>query len=262
MNSYEKLFGEKKAVIGMVHLKALPGSPAYGGDLEDVFKAAVKDLKALIEGGCNAVIVENFGDIPYTQHNALESVTAFANIATRLRSLTKLPMGINFQYNDVEAEWALAYACGYDFIRVEVLAENRCGPNGILEAAGPKLMRLKGQYPKYIAILADVNVKHTFPLAEQPLDFTIESCIEAGADALILTGITTGKSPSVEDAERFKRLAGKTPVLAGSGVNAENAKDFYKVIDGAIIGSSFKRGGNVFAPVDSKRVKKFLKALS
>ncbi|MBR0461456.1 MAG: BtpA/SgcQ family protein [Erysipelotrichaceae bacterium] len=262
MNRYEKLFGNKKIVVGMVHLLPLPGSVGFCGDLDKVYKAAEKDLKALIEGGCNAVIIENFGDVPYAQNNSLIAVTSFAVIATKLRKLTKLPMGINFQYNDIEAEWALAYACGYDFIRVEVLAENRCGPNGILEAAGPKLMRIRAQYPKDIVILADVNVKHTFPLTDQPLDFTIESCIEGGADALILTGITTGKSPSVEDALNFKKMAHNMPVFVGSGVNKDNAKEFFEIIDGAIVGSSFKKGGNVNNPVDLLRVKTFIKQLS
>ena len=261
MNRYEKIFGKDRIVVGMVHLKALPGSPGYCGDLEEVYKAAEKDLKANIEGGCNALIVENFGDVPYAPKNDLITVTAFASIAARLRKLTKIPMGINCQFNDVEAEWALAYACDYDFIRVEVLAENRCGPNGILEAAGPKLMRLRGRYPKDIAVLADVNVKHTFALAEQPLAFTIESCIEAGADALILTGITTGKSPEVADAQEFKKLAKGTPVFVGSGVSEKNARDFFEVIDGAIVGSSFKKGGIVTAPVDKNRVRKFIKTI-
>lgn len=261
MNLFNKVFQDKKPIIGMVHLKALPGSPAYTGNIDEIYEAAHNDLLALIEGGANAVIVENFGDIPYATTNELITYTTFASIATRLRKACKLPMGINVQFNDFEAEWALAYSCGYDFIREEVFAENRMGPNGICVSSGPQIMRLKARYPKDIAILADLHVKHTFPIVDQPLDFTIESIIEGGADAIICTGITTGKSPSIKDVQKVKDIAKDVPVVVGSGVNSKTVKEFMKVADGAIIGSSFKIDGNVMNPIDCERVKELINAL-
>ncbi len=254
MKTYEKVFGNTKPIIGMVHLKPLPGSPEYGGDLEEVYRAAEADLKALIEGGANAMIIENFGDIPYDDHSELIAYTAIASIATRLRALSDMPMGINVQFNDYEAEWALAYSCGMDFIRVECFAESRVGPNGEFKACGPKLKRLQGRFPKNIVLLCDVQVKHTFPLVDQPVDFTIESIVEGGGDALICTGITTGKSPDIDDVIAMKKMAEGLPVIVGSGVNAQTVKDFMEVADGAIIGSSFKKDGKVLNPIDRERV--------
>ncbi|MBQ6655128.1 MAG: BtpA/SgcQ family protein [Erysipelotrichaceae bacterium] len=261
MTVYERVFGKEKPVIGMVHLKPLPSSPDYGGDLEEIYRAAEADLKALIEGGANAVIIENFGDIPYAPHNDLIVCTAFTSIATRLRALTDMPMGINIQFNDYEAEWAVAYSCNMDFIRVECFAESRVGPNGEFAACGPQLMRLKGRYPKDIALLCDVQVKHTFPLVDQPVDFTIESIIEGGGDALICTGITTGKSPEVSDVEKMKKMSHGLPVIVGSGVNAATVREFMKVADGAIIGSSFKKDGKVLNPIDKDRVAELMSQL-
>ena len=170
MTLFRKLFQDTKPVIGMVHLLPLPGAPGYRGSMEEIYEAAHNDLKNLIEGGADAVIVENFGDIPYAKENELITNTAFASVASRLRRECTLPMGINVQFDNVEAEWAIAYSCDYDFIRSEVFAENRMGPNGVFTASGPQIMRLKARYPKDIALLADVNVKHTFPVTEQPLD--------------------------------------------------------------------------------------------
>ena len=261
MNLFRKLFKETKPVIGMVHLHPLPGAPGYCGSVEKIYEAAYRDLQNLIEGGANAVIVENFGDIPYARDNELITNTAFAAIASRLRQECDLPMGINVQFDNVEAEWAIAYSCGYDFIRSEVFAENRMGPNGVCIASGPQIMRLKAKYPKDIALLADVNVKHTFPIVEQPLDFTIESIIEGGADCLICTGVMTGKSPGIEDVELMKKIAGDFPVIVGSGVNDKTAKDYFAAADGAIIGSYFKEDGDVMRPIDQKRVKTLVDAL-
>ena len=260
MTLFHQIFKDTKPIIGMVHLKPLPGAPGYGGDLEAVYEAAHANLVSLLRGGADAVIVENFGDIPYAPENELITNTAFASIAARLRSECDKPMGINVQFNNYEAEWAIAYSCNYDFIREEVFAENRMGPNGMFLASGPALMRIKERYPKDIAILADVNVKHTFPMVEQPLDFTIESIIEGGADALICTGITTGKSPSVEDVAEMKRLSEGLPVIVGSGVNDKTVRNYLAVSDGAIIGSYFKKDGKVLNPIDEQRVRILMEA--
>ena len=34
---FDELFGVKKPIIGVVHLKPLPGSPKYENNIEDVF---------------------------------------------------------------------------------------------------------------------------------------------------------------------------------------------------------------------------------
>lgn len=262
MSLYEKLFGWKKLIIGMVHLKPLPGAPGYSGSLETVYAAAEADLKALETGGVSAFIVENFGDIPYSDRNELITVTSFTAIAARLRRLTKLPMGVNIQFNDTESEWAAAYAADADFIRVENFAETRVGPNGVFPPSGPSLMRLKQRYPRDVALLCDVGVKHTFAAVEQPLDFTIEAVIEGGGDAVITTGMVTGVSPSLEEVRTAKKYAGTFPVIVGSGVKAATAKDYLSIADGAIVGSSFKKHGNVMNVIDSRRVAEFMKAIA
>src|SRR5258706_9957350 len=54
-----------RAVIGMVHLRALPGSPRWGGRMDEVVRAALDDARALAEGGVDAILVENHGDVPF-----------------------------------------------------------------------------------------------------------------------------------------------------------------------------------------------------
>jgi predicted TIM-barrel enzyme len=44
------ILGVGKAVIGMVHLRALPGSPRRDGRMESVIEAALADAGALGEG--------------------------------------------------------------------------------------------------------------------------------------------------------------------------------------------------------------------
>ncbi len=259
---FQTAFPGKKVVIGMVHLKPLPGSPHYGGDMEAIYRAAAEDLHALEQGGVDAAIVENFGDVPYTSENEPITQMAMTALAARLKKETGLTLGLNVQFNDTTAEWSIAHVAGYDFIRVEALAENRAGPHGLSLAAGPSLLRLKAHYPAPTMIFADIQVKHTFPLVDQPMDFSIDAAREAGAAAIIITGAATGCNPTLSDVSTAKEAAGDLPVLLGSGISADNVREFFQIADGAIIGSSFKQNGNVWAPIDTQRVLRFMENLN
>ena len=258
--AYHDIF-KVKPVIGMVHLMPLPGSPNYGGSIQQIFDAAVQDMRALEEGGADAFIIENFGDVPYDTVNEPVTLAAMSAAAAQVAKETKLPFGINVQFNCTDWEWAMAYVTGAAFIRVEAFVESRIGIHGLTEAAAPTLMRQKKRYPSDTMIFADINTKHTFPVCDQPIDFSIHEAKESGAEALIVTGLLTGQSPTVEDVRNFKALAGNTPVLLGSGVKASNAKEFFAVADGAIIGSSIKVNGDVNDRVDPERLKKLMEAV-
>ena len=58
---------KRNSVIGVIHLQPLPGSPKWGGNLKSVIDHALVDAKGYQRGGVDAVIVENFGDAPFTK---------------------------------------------------------------------------------------------------------------------------------------------------------------------------------------------------
>jgi len=261
MKRFYSLFDGKKPVIGMIHLLPLPGSPQYKNSMKEIENAALHDLYALENGGANAAIIENFGDIPYTTQVSTATFASMCTIATKIAERASIPLGINIQYNCVEYEWALACAIGAKFIRVEAFVENRAGAHGVVYATAAELMRLKAFHPSETMIFADINAKHTTSLTNQPISLSVKEAIECGADALILTGIRTGVNPSIEDLVEVKEIASDTPILLGSGINISNASKYYESADGAIIGSSLKEDGNVFKRIDETRVKDFIKAV-
>lgn len=261
MKNFYSLFNGKKPVIGMIHLLPLPGSPHHKNSMKEIESAALHDLHALENGGANAAIIENFGDIPYTTQVSVVTFAAMCSIATKIAERASIPLGINIQYNCVEYEWALACAIGAKFIRVEAFVENRAGAHGVVYATAAELMRLKALYPSETMIFADINAKHTTPLTNQPISLSVKEAIECGADALILTGTRTGVNPCIEDIVEVKELTSDTPILLGSGINMANAAKYYESADGAIIGSSLKEDGDVFKRIDESRVKFFMKAV-
>ena len=53
------------SLVGVIHLRPLPESPRYDGDLAGVVASAERDARALAAAGFDGVVVENFGDAPF-----------------------------------------------------------------------------------------------------------------------------------------------------------------------------------------------------
>src|SRR5215207_1067493 len=91
-----------KIVIGMVHLRPLPGSPGFAGDVRAVREAALRDAEALRDGGVHGLMIENFGDTPFFPGRvpaiAVAHMTAIASAVRE--AVPQLPLGINVLRND------------------------------------------------------------------------------------------------------------------------------------------------------------------
>ena len=72
-------------IIGVVHLKALPGSPFYLNNLSEIYETALEDSINLENGGVDGIIVENFGDVPFVK-NSISKLTLshFTNISKEI----------------------------------------------------------------------------------------------------------------------------------------------------------------------------------
>jgi hypothetical protein len=61
----KRIFAANKPVIGMIHLGALPGTPACESSLADVEKLAVRETILLRDAGVHGLMIENMHDTPY-----------------------------------------------------------------------------------------------------------------------------------------------------------------------------------------------------
>jgi hypothetical protein len=66
--------------------------------------------------------------------------------------------------------------------------------------------------------------------------------------------VGTGKAADIGDVERVRQACPHAKILLGSGGNVGNVKDFLRIADGVIVGSSLKRAGKLTNPVDARRV--------
>ena len=253
----------ERTVIGMVHLPPLPGSPRWEGSMVRVVASALIDARALIDGGADALLVENFGDAPFTPGRVEPAtVAAMSVVAAEIRrALPRAPLGVNVLKNDARAALAVAAAVGAEFIRVNVHAGAVLADQGIVQSDAYGTLRDRRLLGVDVAIFADVGGKHAVPLAPVELEQTARDLVHRGlADALVVSGPATGQATPLAEVKRVRSAVPNVPLLIGSGVTAETAAEFLSVADGLIVGTSVKRDGDVEQPVDRARVEKLVAA--
>ena len=253
-----------KTLIGVVHLRPLPGSPRWRGDLERVIDFAVSDARAYERGGAHALFIENFGDVPFTKGCvAAETIAAMTAAGRAIRHAVKLPIGFNVLRNDARAALALCAVCGGEFIRVNVHCGAMLTDQGLIEGNAYETLRYRQRVCPGTQIFADVHVKHAVPLGNWTIEDAARDTVERGlADALIVSGAGTGLATELADVERVRRTCPATRILLGSGVRIENITDYLAAADGFIVASSLKLNGRLSNPVDPKRVAALARAIS
>lgn len=258
--------GTVPLLLGMVHLPPLPGAPGWSaqGGVRAWLEHAVRDAVALGEAGFDGVIVENYGDAPFFSGRVPPETVAALAVATRaVRDALprRLEVGVNVLRNDGLAALAIAAASGLGLVRVNVLTGAALTDQGIVEGEAARILRERARLAPQAAILADLRVKHAAPLAERPLDEEARDLWErGGADALILTGPSTGEPVDVSMIESVRRAVPDAKLLIGSGATSRTIGRLLRLSDGVIVGTALKRGGRTSAPVDPKRAARFVDA--
>jgi membrane complex biogenesis BtpA family protein len=263
----ESLFGAHKPLIGVVHLPPLPGAPEAGAAAAAAAAAeavALRDTAAYLRGGADGVLVENFGDAPFRGSRVEPSVVAaLARAAAAAKGAARgAPVGVNVLRNDALAALGIAAATGLEFLRVNVLCGVFATDQGLIQGEADELLRERARLRADVRIFADVDVKHAAPLRRAPRDLLVEEMLGRGrADALLVTGVATGRAPELDALREVKGAAGTAPVLVASGVDEDNVTALAGHADGFLVGSSLKRGGRTDAAVELARVRRLVARL-
>jgi hypothetical protein len=260
--SLDSILGVGTAVIGMIHLRALPGSPRWAGSMNAVLQAALDDARALADGGADALLVENHGDMPFAPVRVdAATVAAMAVAVHTIRAAVPLPTGVNVLKSDALSALAVASATGAVFIRVNVHVGAVVADQGLLQSTSYESLRYRRLLGLDIKILADVQAKHAVPLAPVPIELETRDAVARGlADGLVVTGVATGEPTAMADLKKVRGAAPGMPLLVGSGATADNAAELLSVADGLIVGTSVKRDGVLANPVDVERVRRLVGA--
>ena len=251
--------GERPLLIGVVHLAPTPGAPGFAGSVESLLERARADARALVEGGADALLVENYGDAPFFQHAVPPEAVAALALALRVaREVAgELPVGVNVLRNDARSALGLCAATGAAFVRVNVHSGAMVTDQGLIEGRAAETLRERARLCPAVALFADVHVKHATPLGRESLADAAEDTYRRGrADVLIVTGARTGDAPLRALIDLVRERVPEAPLLVGSGVDERNARELLGQgrARGAIVGTSLKRGGRIEGPVEVERV--------
>ncbi|MBI2932531.1 MAG: BtpA/SgcQ family protein [Planctomycetes bacterium] len=245
--------GPKRPLIGVIHLLPLPGSPR-ARPMDEVLRRALADATAYAKGGAHGLIVENYGDAPFTPDTVDPHVPAMmAVIASEIRRRARLPLGLNVLRNDARAALAAATAAGASFIRVNVHTGAMMTDQGLIQGRAHETLQYRRRLDAPVAIFADVLVKHAAPVRPVSLaQAARETAYRGLADVLLVTGSATGEAPEPQRLDEIKSAVPDRPVFVASGVTSENARAFRRA-DGFIVGTWGKKDGRTENPVDAAR---------
>jgi membrane complex biogenesis BtpA family protein len=255
--AFHECFHHPKPLIGMVHLLPLPGSPRGSRSLSGVVERAVQDARRIVGGGMDGLLVENYGDAPFLPWRVgPETVAAMTCVIREIQRFVDKPLGINVLRNDAQAALAMATILGCDFIRVNVHVGVVATDQGILEGKAFDTLRYREVLRSEVRIFADVFVKHDKTLDREDIGQAAEEAVSRGlADAVVVTGIATGESVSLDGLDNVRKAVPDVPVLAGSGVSTENLEHILSRADGAIVGTAIKEDGRTENDINESRVR-------
>lgn len=259
------MYGKSCALIGAVHLPALPGAAGYCGSVSAITESILKEANIFKKFGFDALLVENTHDAPYLKgHVYPETLSAMTAIIKSIKDEVGLPMGVQvLAAANIEA-LAIATALELDFVRVEGFVFAHVGDEGIHQACAPELVRKRFDLgSERVKIYADIKKKHSSHSITQDTDIveTAKAALMFKADGVIVSGVATGSSPSVSEAKEVKENI-DSPVLMGSGITEANILEFMPYSDGLIIGSSLKKDGKWQNDLEPERCKRLMDVVS
>ena len=245
-SAFRQLFAAPRALIGMVHVGALPGTPAASHTVERLAEHAVAEAKLYRDAGFTAVAIENMHDRPYWKGSVGPEITAaMAVIGREIKRETGLPLGVQVLAAANREAMAVAHACGAEFVRVEGFVFAHVADEGVIQSSAAELLRYRRTIgAERVRVFADIKKKHSAHAmtADVSLADTARAAEFFLADGVVVTGSATGLPA---DAAEVRAAAEATPlpVLVASGLTPANF-DAYTHADGFIVGSSVKRGGH------------------
>ena len=252
----------KKYVVGLVHLKPLPGTPLFQeGDFELSMEKAIKDTQALLDGGADGCLLQSVDRIYHSSDDTdYARVSAMALITHEVKKLIgkrDFKIGLQLMWNCITPSLAIAKVCGADFTRCSCMVGSTPSPFGMINADPLKIQN----YRKYInaqnvAMIAEIQGYHFKgdydPDTIRNLAHSAKNC---GADAVeVMHKDEDLNNRIVRD---IKSVKGSLPVVLGGGTDLSNVKSRMKDADMALVGSCFQ-GGNWGANIDSSIVKEYV----
>ena len=256
-------FGAEKPIIAMVHFPPLPGSPLYDAKrgMNWIIESAAKDIAALQKGGVDAVMFGNEGDRPYQLRVDVGCTATMAYAIGRLKEALRVPFGVDVLW-DPHSTLALAMASGARFCR-EIFTGVYASDMGLWNTDPGETLRYRRLLgAESVALFFNICAEFATPVSPRPLGLAARSAVFSSlADAICVSGPLTGESASLDAFREVRSAVPDTPIIANTGVREDTVRDILPFVDAMIVGTSLKRGGITWNPVDPDRARRFMEVV-
>jgi uncharacterized protein len=251
-------------LVGVIHLPPLPGSPRSAAGCAEIARGAAADATVLRDAGFDLAVIENFGDAPFFGEQVPPvTVSAMTACAVAVRdACPHWPFGINVLRNDALAALAIASVVGASCIRINVHVGARVTDQGTVQGRAAETLRTRRALgAESVALWADVDVKHSAPLAARDVALEAEDLVARGlADVVLVTGDGTGRTVDEDKLRRVRAASRGVPVLAASGTLEDALPRLAALCDGVVVGSALRTDGRPGGPVDGSKAGAFARA--
>ncbi len=257
------LFRVKKPLIAMIHVPALPGTPAYNGNTTAILDKVAAEAQQLRDLGVDGFLIENMHDTPYLAREVGPEIVAWMTaVGVKIKNIApQLPCGIQILAGANQAAVAVAQAADLQFVRAEGFVFGHLADEGWMNSDAGSLLRYRQQIGAgHIPIWTDIKKKHSAHAATADISLveTAKSASFFRTDGLIVTGTATGAAADLSELMAVRSACPDLPLFVGSGVNPENARQYLAYCDGLIVGSYLKQEGHWANALDEQRIKKLL----
>lgn len=251
-----------KPLIAMAHLPALPGTPLYSADegVPGLVRHVREDVAALVDAGFDAVMFCNENDRPYALRADLAASAVMARVVAECIP-SGIPYGVDYLW-DPQCALAVAVATEASFIR-EVATGSWESDMGAWSPDVAALLRQRRNLDaQHIAVFMNITPEFASQTGTRTAAEVARSvAVSSLPDAVLVSGPMAGAQPDVSTlAEVRMTVPAEIPVLLNTGASAANIAGFLEHADGCIVGSSLKKDGYTWNPVDPERARAFVEA--
>ena len=253
----------QKLIFGLIHLKPMPGTPFYkDGDYEASIEKAVKDAKALENGGASGCLIQTVDKVyPTGDDSDYVRATCLAVIANEVKKHVgaDFKIGVQLMWNCITPSIAAAKAVNADYTRCTALVGQTSSPfGGVINADPLKVLEYRKKIDaEKVELLAEISGYHFHGgYDKEALLSRVSSAVMVRADAVEIMSKDEGLNNRME--QDIRAAYPDLPIILGGGTDVQSAASRLKNADGALVGRCFE-GNNWGGGIDEAIVAAYMK---
>ncbi|MEU4229590.1 BtpA/SgcQ family protein [Nonomuraea sp. NPDC026600] len=253
-----------KLILGMVHLKPLPGTPFHhDGSFEQILGTAVDSARALYDGGADGCLIQTVDRVYAVGEESDPARIAAITLITRAVADavgSGFQVGVQLMRNAVQASLAVAKVAGGGFVRVGAIVGATLSTHGMIQADPLAVMDYRKKINAWnVKIIAEVESMHyTWFGGGKTVAQVAQAARQVGADAVSLCH--PDDDVTLEMIAAVRAAVPALPIILAGHTHHGNAARLLASADGAdgaFVGTCLERDG-WGGPIDVDKVKAYV----